>query len=214
MHMTYDLERESKRVIDKNVKTLLDEKEDDASKLRNFIASVNSYVEELKQEQQQITDICAQFGCYLKKNAITPFNDEVDAHLEMLIKEEQTKPDRSQTTIDNLTRMRQKYDQKKRIITEAMDNPNGRDIDFISEPAKVEQLKKKLFALKHNGKQLEDSFKTIQKAHSQYVYDEMQTKPIQRKRGSQDQGLFASLSNAFSSGVKKAKNYISNKFSN
>lgn len=209
MHMTYDLERVNKRVIDNRVKILLDEKNDDASKLQCFITKVNSYVEELKQEQRQITDICAQFGCYLKKNAITPFNDEVDAHLQMLIKQEETKPDRSQKTIENLRQMRRKYDQKKQIITAAMENPNAKDNDFISEPGKVEELKKKLFALKHNGKQLEESFKTIQKAHSQYAHHEVQSMQIQIKEGSRQQRLFNSLKGAFSTGIKKAKNYLS-----
>eukprot|EP00794_Sanderia_malayensis_P001184 gene1184-biopygen410 len=207
MHMTYDLNPVNKSVIDEHVQSLLTEKQDDASRLQSFIQHVKIYCEELKQEQQEITDICAQFGCYLKNNAITPYNDEVDAHLRMMIEGEKRKPDMSQKTIDHLTEMRHKYDQKKQIIMKAMASPEKTDVDFITDPDKVEELKTKLFHLKHNGQSLRNIFEDIQKVRNQYHYSEAQMEPIRVvKYQSKSGGLYESIVGTFKSAKSAFKN--------
>ena len=202
MHMTYDMEKETVRVINKHKESLLNKEKGHATKLADFINRVQVYVEELKKEQTQITNICAQFGCYLKKNAITPFNDEIDAHLQMLIKQEKNKPGSNQNTIENFERMRQKYEQKKKIIYKAMEQPDASNEDFISEPGKVDELKKKLFCLKHNGASLNKIFMEIKKARNEYRYNEMQVAPVNRA-SSQRSGLLSGLKNAFKSTGRK-----------
>ncbi len=205
--MTYDLERKTVRVIDKHKKELLSKEEDYATQLINFINEVQHYSNELKEEQKEITNICAQFGCYLKKNAITPFNDEIDAHLQMLIKQEDNKPDRNQQTIDNLTKMRQKYEQQKKIIYKAMEEPGADDVDYISEPSKVEELKQRLFHLKHNGSTLQNIFEKIQKVRSEYHYSEMQVAPIKVERSSDSKGLLNGLLRGIKSTFNKVKTF-------
>eukprot|EP00794_Sanderia_malayensis_P002498 gene2498-biopygen1368 len=207
MHMTYDLNPVNKSVIDEHVQSLLTEKQDDASRLQSFIQHVKIYCEELKQEQQEITDISAQLGCYLKKNAITPYNDEVDAHLRMMIEGEKRKPDISQKTIDHLTEMRHKYDQKKQIIMKAMASPEKTDVDVITDPDKVEELKTKLFHLKHNGQSLRNIFEDIQKVRNQYHYSEAQMEPIRVvKNQSNSGGLYESIVGTFKSAKSAFKN--------
>ena len=211
MHMTYDLEQVKKRVVDQHVKSLLSEKDDDATKLKKFIENVYKYAEELREEQHEITDICAQFGCYLKKNAITPYNDQIDAHIEMLINQEESKPDRDQRAIDNLVAMRRKYSEKKRVITEAMKRPDLHDVDFISSPEKVDELKKTLFQLKHNGETLRNIFYKIQRVQSEYRHCQAQLQPLRpssgkRQKRNQGRGLMHDLRNMFSHVVYKIKN--------
>eukprot|EP00112_Aurelia_sp_Birch-Aquarium-sp1_P022971 Seg667.3 transcript_id=Seg667.3/GoldUCD/mRNA.D3Y31 product="hypothetical protein" protein_id=Seg667.3/GoldUCD/D3Y31 len=210
MHMTYDLEQVKKRVIDQHVKSLLNEKDDDATKIKKFIENVNIYADELREEQQKITDICAQFGCYLKKNAITPYNDQIDAHIEMLINQEESRPDRDQRAIDNLVAMRRKYSEKKRVITEAMQNPDRYDVDFISSPEKVDELKQALFQLKHNGESLRIIFHQIQRVQSEYQHSQAHLQPLRprsakRQKRNHRRGLVYYLRDAFSNVVHKMR---------
>ena len=206
MHMTYDLEKKTVRVIDKHQERLLNKEKSHATKLADFINDLKIYCSELKEEQKEITDICAQFGCYLKKNAITPFNDEIDAHLKMLIKQEKNNPCPNQSTIDNFENMRRKYEQKKIIISKAMENPNEKRVDFISDPHKVEELKKRLFRLKHNGASLERIFSEIKRSRNEYHYNEMQVAPV-GKRALQKGGLWNGIVTSFKSAASKAKSF-------
>ena len=180
MHMTYDLEKKTVRVIDKNKQKLLTKEQTHAANLDNFIKSLKDYSQELRDEQEVITNICAQFGCYLKKNAITPFNDDIDSHLKMLIRQENNKPAPNQSAIENWERMRKKYEQQKLIIYKAMEQNGASDVEFISEPGEVEKLKEKLFGLKHNGATLRKIFEQIKKTRSEYRYNETQVVPIER----------------------------------
>ena len=180
MHMTYDLEKKTVRVIDKNKQKLLTKEQNHAANLDNFIRRLKNYSQELKDEQAVITNICAQFGCYLKKNAITPFNDDIDSHLKMLIRQENNKPAPNQSAIENWERMRKKYEQQKLIIYKAMEQNGASDVEFISEPGEVEKLKEKLFSLNHNGATLRKIFEEIRRTKIEYRYKETQVVPVER----------------------------------
>ena len=202
MHMTYDLEKKTVRVIDKNKQKLLTKEQNHAANLDNFIRRLKDYSLELKDEQAVITNICAQFGCYLKKNAITPFNDDIDSHLKMLIRQENNKPSPSQSAIENWEKMRKKYEQQKLIIYTAMEQNGASDVEFISEPGEVEKLKEKLFSLKHNGATLRKIFEEIRRTRIEYRYNETQVVPVERSK-SKD-GIW----NAFKSKAKAIGSYL------
>jgi len=111
MQISYELKRKRERVIDKDTQKLLNENQNSKAALDNFIKDLDTYIEELENEQAVITNICAQFGCYLKENSITPFNDAVDSHLDMLIWQEEGKCPPNEKAIKNLKGMKEKYQQ-------------------------------------------------------------------------------------------------------
>ena len=178
MQISYEMKRERVRVIDKDKQKLLNENQNSKAVLDNFIRRLETYIEELKNEQAVITNICAQFGCYLKKNSITPFNDAVDSHLDMLIWQEEGKCPPNQSAIKNLEGMKEKYQQDKMVLCRAMEQPDSSNIQYISEPGQVDELQQRLFDLKHNGQSLREIFEANRRARDER-YNDLAIEPIQ-----------------------------------
>ena len=177
MQISYELKRKRVTVIDKDTQKLLNETQNSKAALDNFIKSLETYIEELENEQAVITNICAQFGCYLKENSITTFNDAVDSHLDMLIWQEKDKCPPNQSAIKNLEGMKEKYHQEKIIICSAMEYPNSSNISYITEPGQVDELQQQLFDLKHNGQSLREIFEANRRARDER-YNELVMEPV------------------------------------
>ena len=178
MQMTYELKKKDLKVIDKSKQKLLNENQSSKAALDDFIDSLKIYIDELKFEQALITKICAQFGCYLKENAISPFNDAVDSHLDMLIWQEKARHPPIQSAIKRLENMKEKYQKEKSDICRAMGQSNSSNIQYILEPGKVNELQLELFGLKHNGESLREIFEANRRARDER-YSTMVIEPIQ-----------------------------------
>ena len=177
MQISYELKRKCVRVIDEDKQKLLSENQSSKAALDKFTKFLETYIEELKNEQGVITNICAQFGCYLMKNSITPFNDAVDSHLDMLIRQERDKCPRNESAIRSLKGMKEKYQQEMMDIYRAMEQPDSSNIQYISEPGQVDELQQKLFDLKHNGQSLREIFEANRRARDER-YNDLVIEPI------------------------------------
>ena len=162
MYVTYEIKKTIVRVIDETKQELLEKEQSSMESIYSFIKALQTLIEELKGEEKAITNICAQFGCYLKENAITTFNDAVESHLEMLLWQEKSKPSPVQDAIMKLEGMKENYQQQKNDILRVMEQSDSSSIEFISEPDMVYELQEKLFALKHNGESLREILKRIE----------------------------------------------------
>ena len=176
MRITYELEKTTEKILNETAQKKLSDNQSHVTNLNNFVEKINTYIEEMIEEETEITTISAQFACYLKQNAMTPFNDAIDSHLNMLLKQERGKPSPSDSSIQDLENMKAKYAQQKRLITEAMEQTGHSDVDYISDPGEVERLKEKLFRLRHNGSDLEMIFSKIRSRNEEVV--EMQYMPV------------------------------------
>ena len=121
------------------------------------VRDLKLFIEELCYELDQITDICVQFGCYLKKSAITPFNDALDDHIELCIKIEKSKLIPNQSIIHNLKNMRKKYQIQNDTLMREMNQTGPSDLD----PDDVGNLIQRLFGLKHYGREIQELFDKI-----------------------------------------------------
>ena len=176
MRMTYELEKTTEKILNETAQKKLSDSQSHVTNLNNFVEQINTYIKEMKEEETEITTISAQFACYLKQNAMTPFNDAIDSHLNMLLKQEREKPSPSDSSIQDLENMKAKYARQKSLITEAMEQTGHSDVDYISDPGEVERLKEKLFRLKHNGPDLKMIFSEIRSRNEEVV--EMQYMPV------------------------------------
>ena len=88
MHITYENEVIEVTVIDDNVKKMIDKKIDTKQIIEASIKNIDELVRKLKIEQRELIRASAKFANFTRHNAIAVFNDDLDAYLELLIKEE------------------------------------------------------------------------------------------------------------------------------
>jgi hypothetical protein len=88
MYITYENEVIEVTVIDDNVKKMIDKKKDTKKIIEASIKSIDELVRKLKIEQRELIRASAKFANLTGRNAIAVFNDDLDAYLELLIKEE------------------------------------------------------------------------------------------------------------------------------
>jgi hypothetical protein len=109
MHITYENEVIEKTVMDANVKKMIDAKKDTKLIVEASIKSIDDLVRKLKNEQGELIRASAKFANFTRHNAIAVFNDDLDAYLELLIKEEISKKQAgatNQQVIDGKNRIR------------------------------------------------------------------------------------------------------------
>ena len=88
MHITYENEIIEKTVIDDNVKKMIDQKNSTKKIIEASIKSIDELLSKLKNEQRELIKASAKFANFIRHNAIALFNDDLDAYLDLLIKEE------------------------------------------------------------------------------------------------------------------------------
>jgi hypothetical protein len=91
MHITYENEHEPKNVINQTTLDLINSKKSDEEKVKVFIEKLDNKVNALKQEEKEIRSVAVQFGSFLKRNAISPYNDSLKDYLTVLIRVEKDK---------------------------------------------------------------------------------------------------------------------------
>ena len=207
MHITYDIKivRDIDAEFDRRKKFF--DKRSAKEKVENFMKDLEDKVEQNRKEQAIITETSAQFGCYLKKNAITPFNDHILSHLEMEIKLEREAECSNQRKMEQLKAVLAKYEAKKKLIDKAMlPNSSSAHIAYITSPDEVDEKIKELFKLPINGKHLENAFKGVQQSRDDFKGQEVFVDPIKKNKGS----LFNAISETMKKGLSSMKkNYYS-----
>ena len=137
------------------------------------LEELENHITEQQSELQEITSICAQFGCYLNENALAPFNDAIDEHLNLLLRQEQGQPFQDPKAIANLEGLRDKYRLEKETILNA--HKSSSDVESISQPKDVEKLQQRLFGLKHNGACLKKIYEEISRTKHNRFYQAKST---------------------------------------
>ena len=136
------------------------------------LEELENHITEQQSELQEITSICAQFGCYLNENALAPFNDAIDEHLNVLLRQEQDQPFQDPKAITNLEGLRDKYRREKEIILKA--HKSSSNVEPISEPKDVEKMQQRLFDLKNNGAWLKKIYEGISRTKHNGFYQSTQ----------------------------------------
>ena len=116
------------------------------------------------------------FCLYLQYNAITPFNDAINNHLETLLEQERSTDSPNQSAIDKLKTLKKKYEQQRMFIYSKATIQFWLEHFwlFFSAGTELEQLETRMFTLEHNGASLRKIFEQIKKSRNNYQYRETQ----------------------------------------
>ncbi|KAK5640081.1 hypothetical protein RI129_010892 [Pyrocoelia pectoralis] len=157
MHIYYETETYEDRIEDKSIKTVIMDKELGLIHAKNLIKKISARVNEYKEESETIIKITAKFACFLKANAITPYNDAYQAYLEYLIDRERSMGDAADyQMIRQFQKMLAEYTEEKNVLCNALnqkaDNMKHITADDIINSVEI------LYNLKHNGMKIKQLF--------------------------------------------------------
>lgn len=183
MHIYFDSKEITKMVEDESVKDSLNQKLNANQMKQKMIENKKNEIAEYDEELNQIQEASAKFACFLKNNAITPYNDAMLEYMDHLIKEEKSKTSvgGSDKVLKSLEKTRAAYEKQIFVLDEAM--RQGKGVKVLS-PEEVEGLVKKLYKLKHNGKALEKALSVLNETRNNVaIYQEVPPPSVLNKKG-------------------------------
>jgi len=122
MHITYENQQIKVDVVDQNIQDLLDQKVSNQKLIEAAIDSADQLGQQLKAEQEELINVSARFAHFTRQNAITVFNDDLDAYLDLLIREEEAKKQagsNNEQVLNGLRDVKQSYIAQKNIFDTA-----------------------------------------------------------------------------------------------
>ena len=154
----YKLKRTKNTFLDIDTAKLVGNADD----ANNYDRTLADYRSELENEQDQITEVCAKFSCFLKNNSITVFNDAMDQYLQHCIKVEKGKENGgNEKTLEGIQRMMTKYQSMLRLF----DTPSNKE-NVQLKPDTIKELIRELYKMKHMGQMMKEIMVTIEEAYS------------------------------------------------
>ena len=115
-----------------------------------------------------ITEVSAKFACFLKTNAIAPYNDAVLKYLDHLISVEEDKAaeTRNKCELKRLRDLKSTYSKEIEVVQKAIDEGRG---SAVLRPEDIYQNIDRLRELKHAGPQFIQMMATAHSANSMAV---------------------------------------------
>ena len=128
------------------------------------LEQAETVIEEYRAEHAKIQEAAARFGIFLKKHAITPYNDATLEYLDMLIDEEKQKSlvSRKKVKLKALRNSRATHVELVKTLESSM---AVRDGAAQLDEAGVEALVQSLYDLEHFGQMLRDVKEGVVKAY-------------------------------------------------
>lgn len=144
-----------KEVDDPDIKELAKDNASTRAQKEADITAKKHFIEELQAELERIRTAAAQFGIFLKRNAIMPYNDATLDYLDRCIEEEVGKVQAggSGEKLDNLKQYRREYEQEIQHLEEYMEKVTE---ELLLDQDCVNIMMKDLYSLKHYGAMLSD----------------------------------------------------------
>ncbi|KAK3487538.1 uncharacterized protein B0T23DRAFT_363533 [Neurospora hispaniola] len=153
MHIYYDYRSMTYKYKDKNIAQDLIERATRLELQQKAIDMRKEAVAEFKLEYAQVQEAAIQFGFFLKRHAIEPYNDATIEYVDHLINQERLKikSGGKKDTLEMLEKYKAEHIQKVKVLTEAMDRG---DSDRVVDDQGVRQLVDSLYGLPHFGEDL------------------------------------------------------------
>ncbi|KAK0641353.1 hypothetical protein B0T16DRAFT_419696 [Cercophora newfieldiana] len=154
MHIYYDYRPTTHRHQDAAVNERMVRNGTNIELQREAIRIKSTAIAEFKLEYSQVQDAAIQFGFFLKRHAIEPYNDATVEYVDHLIDVERLKVNSGgkKETLKMLEKYKAEHLQKVAAITKAMDRG---DDDLVLDDRGVLQLITSLYGLPHFGEDLE-----------------------------------------------------------
>ncbi|KAK3399956.1 hypothetical protein B0T20DRAFT_373090 [Sordaria brevicollis] len=154
MHIYYDYRSMTYRYEDKNIAQDLIRWASKLELQEKAIDMRKEAVEEFKLEYAQVQEAAIQFGFFLKRHAIEPYNDATIEYVDHLINQERLKikAGGKKDTLEMLEKYRAEHVQKVKVLTEAMERGDADHV--VVDDQGVRQLVDSLYGLPHFGDDL------------------------------------------------------------
>ncbi|KAI5925160.1 hypothetical protein F4810DRAFT_91550 [Camillea tinctor] len=163
MHIYYEYRPMTYRHRDQAVDRDLIQNASDIQLREEAIQMKETAIQEFQIEYRQVQEAAIQFGFFLKRHAITPYNDATIEYVDMLLDQERAKIANggSKKRLENLEKYKAEHIQRVEALKKAMDDG---DSSKVIDDVGVQQLVKSLYGLPHFGKDLQTIVKNQEKA--------------------------------------------------
>ena len=149
-----------------------------ASIYEAYMRQLKDRLREYVNEQQKITRASAKCACFLKKYAITPYNDALDEYLIHVIKVERSNGGDEKTLL-GLEAMREDYKKQCTLLDESIRKTRG-DRKLLT-PSDIQMMRKDLYQMKHMGKALREAVQVAEDADEEdWISREVRVNTLRR----------------------------------
>ena len=147
----------------------------------DFTRRVEERDQEMVAEQRQITLACVKFACFLKKYAITPFNDALDEYMAYIIRVEQNKQGGGdEKTLRGMENTREEYKNQCKLF----DGESGNVEQLTAD--KILSTLAELYKMKHTGEMLHEAMQVAEYAEEdESKFKEIRVKTLRNKQAKQ-----------------------------
>jgi len=155
MHIYYDYRPMTYKYMNEAVNRDLIKNASDIQLQEEAIRMKQTAIEEFRLEHQEIQEASIQFGFFLKRHAITPYNDATLEYIEHLIDQEKLKIQNGgeKTALEKLKVYHAEHVEKVKTLTKAMERG---DTNQLLDDKGVRQLIDGLYGLTHFGEDLKN----------------------------------------------------------
>jgi len=146
-----------------------------------WLSTIHNRINDLKEEQQCMMKIAMELSYYLHRNAISPYNDDFIAYLDLFIHEEQLKQtadDHNQTVIEELQRLSNRYKQEIEFFKNSVPRLTIEEKFARRTPESITigvkeifDLVNKLYALPINGSLIREQVEGLKHGQSSKIGD-------------------------------------------
>ena len=132
----------------------------DANNTESALGAIEKRIADLRNEQEQLTKVCAHLTQFLRANSLNPINDDVVEYTELFIKEEKIKRNngaQNENIIDGLQKLLEDYRHEMIISQQAVQmsqmslTSNTSTVCSITQLQDIFALVESLYRLPING---------------------------------------------------------------
>lgn len=125
MHITYEITKKDREEEDDKVSELITKEATDIEIGQRAQRSLDERIQKLKAEERTTTEVSARFACFLKNNAIAPYNDALGDYLDHLIDDEKGKigAGGEKDTFQRLQNTKAMYEKEVKVLEESFKKP-------------------------------------------------------------------------------------------
>ena len=153
-HVTYSKKIVETQFFSKEVENKIREKGSEKEKKEEFLKQLRKQTEELEFEEQFLIESAAKFATFMNITALLPFNDSFEEYLDMMISNEERKPQQRKDfhKIEKLKQHKNKYKEEIDLLKKALRSNSS----MVINPVEIFKIKTELIDLQHTGPQLKE----------------------------------------------------------
>jgi septation ring formation regulator EzrA len=146
-----------------------------------WLSTIHNRINDLKEEQQCMMEIAVKLSCYLHRNAISPYNDDFIAYLDLFIHEEQLKQTvdhQNDIILEELQHLSDQYKQEIELYRNTVPRLTVEEKFAMRMPEstlkgvrEIFDLVKKLYALPINGSLIREQVEGLKHGQSSIIGD-------------------------------------------